>query len=232
MPLARRLALLAWARSTNAYVVEDDYDSEFRYDGRRSNPCKPWIAPDTSFTSAPCRRHYSRHSGLVSSSCHPHCGNRYWPSSICPTNTLRACCNRCWRTSSAKGTSSGTSGACASKMPSGARCSCKHCLIAFGEAAVIQGASAGLHLTLRFPEVAEARTTDIIEAARSVGVAVYSVSPYYVRTPKSAGLLLGYAALSPQEIRSGILRLGQAFDRTLSNGPRQPSTPGRQRARR
>jgi GntR family transcriptional regulator/MocR family aminotransferase len=102
----------------------------------------------------------------------------------------------------------------------------------FGEAAVIQGASAGLHLTLRFPEVAEARTRDIIEAARSVGVAVYSAGPYYVRTPKSAGLLLGYAALSPQEIRSGILRLGQAFDRTLSNGPRQLSAPGRHSARR
>jgi DNA-binding transcriptional MocR family regulator len=92
--------------------------------------------------------------------------------------------------------------------------------------------SAGLHLALRFPEVAEARTRDIIEAARSVEVAVYSVSPYYVRTPKSTGLLLGYAALNPQEIRSGILRLGQVFDRALSNGPRQLSTPSRQSTRR
>lgn len=33
LPLARRLALLAWARRTNAYVVEDDYDSEYRYAG-------------------------------------------------------------------------------------------------------------------------------------------------------------------------------------------------------
>ena len=35
MPLsmARRSAILAWARTHDAWVVEDDYDSEFRYDG-------------------------------------------------------------------------------------------------------------------------------------------------------------------------------------------------------
>jgi GntR family transcriptional regulator/MocR family aminotransferase len=34
MSLSRRLALLEWARQANAWVVEDDYDSEFRYVGR------------------------------------------------------------------------------------------------------------------------------------------------------------------------------------------------------
>ncbi|KQO62519.1 hypothetical protein ASF22_21990 [Methylobacterium sp. Leaf87] len=33
MPLARRLALLRWAEETDSYIVEDDYDSDFRYDG-------------------------------------------------------------------------------------------------------------------------------------------------------------------------------------------------------
>jgi GntR family transcriptional regulator/MocR family aminotransferase len=33
MSLARRLALLEWARSSDALVFEDDYDSEFRYSG-------------------------------------------------------------------------------------------------------------------------------------------------------------------------------------------------------
>lgn len=31
MSLARRLALLQWARDANAFILEDDYDSEFRY---------------------------------------------------------------------------------------------------------------------------------------------------------------------------------------------------------
>ncbi|VVE39276.1 MocR-like pyridoxine biosynthesis transcription factor PdxR [Pandoraea fibrosis] len=33
LPLERRLALLAWAQAHGAWIVEDDYDSEFRYTG-------------------------------------------------------------------------------------------------------------------------------------------------------------------------------------------------------
>ena len=33
LPLARRLALLDWAFAVGAYVVEDDFDSEYRYEG-------------------------------------------------------------------------------------------------------------------------------------------------------------------------------------------------------
>jgi GntR family transcriptional regulator/MocR family aminotransferase len=32
--MARRLELLAWARESGAWIVEDDYASEFRYGGR------------------------------------------------------------------------------------------------------------------------------------------------------------------------------------------------------
>lgn len=38
MTMARRLALLKWASSADAWIVEDDYDSEFRY-GTRPIPC-------------------------------------------------------------------------------------------------------------------------------------------------------------------------------------------------
>lgn len=34
MSLRRRLAVLEWARQHRAYILEDDYDSEYRYDGR------------------------------------------------------------------------------------------------------------------------------------------------------------------------------------------------------
>jgi len=34
MPMTRRKRLLEWAESTGAIIVEDDYDSEFRYDSR------------------------------------------------------------------------------------------------------------------------------------------------------------------------------------------------------
>jgi GntR family transcriptional regulator / MocR family aminotransferase len=34
LSLARRIALLSWAAKAGAFIVEDDYDSEFRYVGR------------------------------------------------------------------------------------------------------------------------------------------------------------------------------------------------------
>ena len=35
MPLARRMELLKWAGSREGrYIIEDDYDSEFRYKGQ------------------------------------------------------------------------------------------------------------------------------------------------------------------------------------------------------
>lgn len=33
LSMARRLALIDWARATGAYIIEDDYDSEFRFAG-------------------------------------------------------------------------------------------------------------------------------------------------------------------------------------------------------
>lgn len=34
MPLARRLRLLEWAQQNNSYLIEDDYDGEYRYNGQ------------------------------------------------------------------------------------------------------------------------------------------------------------------------------------------------------
>jgi GntR family transcriptional regulator / MocR family aminotransferase len=45
MSLPRRLALLRWAREVGAWVIEDDYDSEFRY-GARPIPCLHGLDPD------------------------------------------------------------------------------------------------------------------------------------------------------------------------------------------
>jgi GntR family transcriptional regulator/MocR family aminotransferase len=45
MSLPRRLALLRWARERGAWIVEDDYDSEYRY-GTRPVPCLHGLAGD------------------------------------------------------------------------------------------------------------------------------------------------------------------------------------------
>jgi GntR family transcriptional regulator/MocR family aminotransferase len=34
MKMEQRLALLQWAREANAWILEDDYDSEYRFSAR------------------------------------------------------------------------------------------------------------------------------------------------------------------------------------------------------
>ena len=38
LSLQRRLYLLRWAQDTNSFIIEDDYDSDFRYDGPPLTP--------------------------------------------------------------------------------------------------------------------------------------------------------------------------------------------------
>src|SRR6202000_1252656 len=45
LSVPRRQALIAWARSAGALIVEDDYDSEFRYDVAPL-PALAGLAPD------------------------------------------------------------------------------------------------------------------------------------------------------------------------------------------
>ncbi|MBP8312350.1 hypothetical protein [Clostridium neonatale] len=33
LPIKRRIEMIQYARKHNSYIVEDDYDSEFRFDG-------------------------------------------------------------------------------------------------------------------------------------------------------------------------------------------------------
>ena len=47
MSASRRLQLLSWARANGAWIIEDDYDSEFRYTGRPL-PCMQGLEADRS----------------------------------------------------------------------------------------------------------------------------------------------------------------------------------------
>src|SRR5881392_776369 len=45
MSLKRRKALIEFAESRDGYILEDDYDSEFRFDGHRCHVFKVWTTP-------------------------------------------------------------------------------------------------------------------------------------------------------------------------------------------
>jgi GntR family transcriptional regulator/MocR family aminotransferase len=53
------------------------------------------------------------------------------------------------------------------------------------------------------------RLPGLCQRAAQEGVGVYPVTPFFLEPPSRAGLILGYASMSPQRIRTGIERLAK-----------------------
>ena len=91
----------------------------------------------------------------------------------------------------------------------------------FGGAAQVSGENAGVHLVLWLKRMAPSRLPALLDAAAARGLGIYPVSPYYIKPPRRAGLLLGYACLTEREIRDGIALLA----RLARAAGRLPSLP-------
>ena len=65
MTIERRVALLQWANSNAGLIIEDDYDSEFRYKGLPIPSLAKWISFNVSFISEHFRKHCFHPYALV-----------------------------------------------------------------------------------------------------------------------------------------------------------------------
>lgn len=210
----RRREIIAWAGCAGAWVLEDDYDGEFRYHARPAPPLHV-LAPDRVI-----------YLGTASKSLSPRL-RLGWMVAPPPLAELLA---------RAKGlldrhAPALEQEALAAFMESGAyerhirRVRRRHAerraaLTAslaetLGDRVRIFGAEAGLHLIAWFDDIPASRETKLVEAARAEGVGVYGVAPLYgggAGAPEgAAGLVLGYAALSPEEIGRGTRLLARAI---------------------
>ncbi|GGC58506.1 MocR-like pyridoxine biosynthesis transcription factor PdxR [Chelatococcus reniformis] len=211
MPLARRLSLLAWAKATGCYVVEDDYDSEFRYDGR---PVEAVQALDRSGQVI--------YLGTLSKTLYPALRMGYLvvpPTLVGPLRTIKLLADR--HTSTLQqdvltdfiGEGHFERHLRRARVSNGRR---RAAVIAavereFGDRVEVQGANAGLHLMLWLNEHGSAELPDVVARAEASGVGIYPVTSYYVEPPPRAGLVLGYAALDEVEIDRGIALLARAL---------------------
>jgi GntR family transcriptional regulator/MocR family aminotransferase len=207
MPLGRRLALLDWASRTRSWVVEDDYVSEFRYEG---HPIEALRALD--------RTDRVIYVGTFSKILFPALRLAYV---VLPAPLVRPFLAAKWvtdRYTSMLGQEALTDFMTSGQFERYLRRACtrnaarRRALIAalqqqFGDRIEIAGEKAGVHLLVWIKDARPRDVEAIIARAARAGVGVYSINPYYLRPPRRAGLLFGYASLTETEIEAGIQRL-------------------------
>ncbi len=223
LPIARRLALLHWARRHSAWVIEDDYDGEFRY-GQR--PIDALQAIDTEGRVI--------YVGTFSKALSPQMrlGYLVLPPALVPAfRQAKRLTDRHAPTLEQRVLATLIDNGAYERHVRRIRRENERRRAALLDAIArylpddirVQGSAAGLHVVVWLSRLSAQSEQAIIEAARRRGVGVYSLSGLYARnTPPSgtrtAGLIVGYASLSTEQIRVGIGRLAQA----LANLPTRP----------
>lgn len=212
LPLARRLALLEWARARDAWVFEDDYDGEFRFAG---HPLEALQSLD--------RHGRVLYSGTASKVLFPalRIGWLVVPESL--LETFRSALAL-----SDTGTATIEQLAFADLIREGhlerhvrrmrAKLAARRAALLdavereLGDRAEVLGESAGLHVLLRLRSTPARDVPRLRSACRERGVGVYPAAHFYATPPRHAELLLGYGGLAERAIRDGVRRLGEALD--------------------
>ncbi len=209
MPLARRLALLDWAARSGTWVVEDDYVSEFRYEGR---PIEALQALD--------RTGRVIYVGTFSKTLFPALRLAYL---VLPRPLVKPFVAAKWmadRYTSMLGQEALADFITTGQFERYLRRACtrnarrRRALIDalrenFGDRTEIMGENAGVHLLVWLKDARPSDIGAIIERAASAGIGIYPISPNYSRAPRRAGFLFGYAALTEASIRVGIRRFSE-----------------------
>jgi GntR family transcriptional regulator/MocR family aminotransferase len=210
LPLARRLALLDWARRKDAVVVEDDYDGEFRYEGQ---PLESLQGLDSEGRVI----YVGTFSRTIFSALR--IGYLIAPKSLVAAFTAaKWLCDRHTATleqeTLAEFISTGMYERHLRRVRQRNTAHRTALLDAIREYLAdrveVAGDGAGTHVVL-WPTGKHIAEEALIQHAAARGVGVYGISGYYLARPSRTGLMLGYSRLNEQGIREGIRLLGEAF---------------------
>jgi GntR family transcriptional regulator / MocR family aminotransferase len=204
---ARRAALLEWAEATSGFVIEDDYDGEYRYDRdpvgalQGLAPARVIYIGSTSKTLAPALR-----IGWILS-----------PPSLTQELTQA-------KLAADRGSTGLEQAALAEFIRCGdldrhlrrSRLIYKHKRTLLAETLredlpgmVLRGVAAGLHLTIELP--AGANETALVDKAEKQGIRVHGLRAYCARSgTEKPAILLGYCQLSERNLVHGATLLKSA----------------------
>lgn len=213
MDLRRRRALLEWADRHNAAIIEDDYDSEFRF---RDRPIEPLKTLD--------RTGRVIYIGSFSKTILPTIRLGF----VVAPPSLSAAMRRAkqltdWHTAMplqialAEFIENGEFSRHVRKMREAYRI--RRGLILdiltkeFSEYLEIVPSIAGLHIAAFARTASLEDISAIVREASEIGVGVQQLSMFTAYQPSRAGILLGYGAISTTHIPEGLQRLRSCFSR-------------------
>jgi GntR family transcriptional regulator/MocR family aminotransferase len=218
MSVARRLALLQWAEARRAWIIEDDYDCEFRY----------------GVGAIPALQGLDRHGrviyiGTFARMLFPALRLGYIVTPPALRDAFRAV-----KWLADRGSPPLEQQAVAALLESGAYESTRRRSVRASTArrdamvsaiekhfdakeVIATGAASGTHLFLRLQRLRANATDRLLEAARANGVHAYSGRPYYQRAPRNATLLLGYTTVAIDDIDRGVQRLAAAYRNVVTH---------------
>lgn len=209
MSLPRRLDLLSWARTADAFVLEDDYDSEYRYAGRPLAALQGLDADGRVI-----------YVGTMSKIMFPGLRLGYM---VVPEHLVEAfaAVRRAFDThppmlaqpAVAEFVADGGLAQHIRRMRA-LYCERQAFFLAraeelLGDLLVLRPAEAGMHLLGLLPEWVDDRA--VSAAAARLGVEAPALSSFYRREPPRPGLVLGYAGVGEAETRAGLEKLARAI---------------------
>ena len=209
LSLPRRLALLQWAQQTGTLIIEDDYDSEYRY-GERPIPALQGLDQNNTVI----------YVGTFSKILFPSLRIGYL---VVPTVWIPVVSRAKWL--------------CDRQSPTLEQFVLTDCINEghferhirrmrhlydqrreilvnalkhhLDSRVTILGENAGIHLVIRIETISSDEV--VIQKAANMGVGLTSTQDYYLTDAKKGEFILGYAQLDETQIEQGIQKLAQAL---------------------
>ena len=209
MTLARRLQLLEWAQKTGAWIIEDDYDSEFRY---QSRPLASLQGLDSSARVI--------YVGTFSKVLFPSMRTGYMvvppdlvDRFLAVRNAVDVTPPDLHHAVLAQFIEGGHFGRHLRRMRAlyGERCAVLRNSIQkiFGSDLQILGDQSGMHLTVTLPDGMS--DTELATRAVDKQLWLWPLSTLYLGASRRQGLLLGYGGVSSREIPRGVRLMHEVF---------------------
>ncbi len=211
MSLQRRVAMLERAAAQGFWILEDDYDGEFKFDGRPppalhsldrygrvlyigtfTKTLLPSIRLGYIIAPEPVRRDLVKAKMLADMRC----------SAVEQAAVARLISSGAYVRHLKRATLELKKRRRA--LLAGLQAHC-------GDWVQIDDSGGGMHLICWFPQLSDAQLTVLIDLATARGLGLHEVVHHYTRKPRHPGLLMGFAALSVAQINAATAMLGECL---------------------